>query len=301
MKYDKGPLIYLSFWCLVTLAWWGLAFYPSAPTTGWVEVARKVCFGVLDNGLPDTYGWLLLIFAPSAFLLVLVVTWKKDLLYGIIDLTKQKLGVLGLVILAGLVFLEATWVIKKFDYARQISFVAYASESNLDLPEDYFRTKKKLPNFSLIDQHGNRISPLNHKGEILILTFAFAHCQTVCPMIVRTAVDAFEKVADPNVRLLIITLDPWRDTPAALPSLAKKWDLPSNAHVLSEKIDVVNAVIESFSIPAKRSDSNGDIQHPALTYVIDQDGYIAYTFNNASVKWLEQAISRIRNSHVTSK
>jgi hypothetical protein len=60
-------------------------------------------------------------------------------------------------------------------------------------------------------------------------------------------------------------------------------------------VENVVAVLEHFKIPYKRDSKTGDVEHPALTFVISPQGEIAYTFNNAPAAWLTQAVDRIEN------
>jgi len=136
------------------------------------------------------------------------------------------------------------------------------------------------------------------RGQTVVLTFAFAHCQTICPRIVTQAVAAMKDLPEGDARLVIITLDPWRDTPSALPLLAKKWKLPANAHILSGAVAAVTKTLDLYKVPWSRSEQNGDIAHPALTYVISPTGKIAYTFNNTPPRWLFQAVQRLKNVRV---
>ena len=161
------------------------------------------------------------------------------------------------------------------------------------MPTHYPRSQSLAPDFSLIDQHGNTLRLNGLKGKTVLLTFAFAHCQTVCPTLVKESLEAVNGLKPERLKILIVTLDPWRDTPKSLPFLAEKWKLPRHAHVLSGPVDEVVRVLEKFKVPFQRDEKNGDVAHPALTYLISADGELAYTFNNAPSSWLREAIGRL--------
>ncbi len=93
--------------------------------------------------------------------------------------------------------------------------------------------------------------------------------------------------------LLIVTLDPWRDTPSSLLQQAEAWGLKHKQHFLSGEASSVNALLNSLSVPRERSPIDGDLVHPGLVYLIDREGLIAYSFNNPSVKWLTEAYKRL--------
>jgi len=84
--------------------------------------------------------------------------------------------------------------------------------------------------------------------------------------------------------VLLVTLDPWRDTPSRLASIAELWGLNGEAHVLSGPPDVVERTLSAWRVPRTRNEKTGDISHPSIVYVVGADGRIAYVVTgNAEV------------------
>ncbi len=168
------------------------------------------------------------------------------------------------------------------------------------LPEGYPRTDRPAPDFDLVDQTGATVTLESLHGRPVLLTFAYAHCQTICPVIVRTVSYAAERLGDLSPAVVVVTLDPWRDTPSSLASLAESWDLGElgQAHVLSGEVPEVQAVLEAYEVPSDRDLKTGEITHPALVYLLDPEGTIAYTFNNPSAEWLIDASRRVSRERV---
>lgn len=129
-----------------------------------------------------------------------------------------------------------------------------------------------------------------------MLTFAYAHCETMCPVIVQTVRRAAETLGPEAASTVVVTLDPWRDTPRSLPGLHESWHLDRlrDAQVLSGPVTAVTAVHEDYNVGAVRDTSNGEISHPALVYVLDARGRIAYRFNNPPAAWIVDAVRRLR-------
>jgi hypothetical protein len=65
-------------WLAVTATWWALAFAPLPVPDAWLAAARAVCFGTLPNGLPDTWGWMLLVLGPLSMLAFLLAVWGRE-------------------------------------------------------------------------------------------------------------------------------------------------------------------------------------------------------------------------------
>ena len=76
--------------------------------------------------------------------------------------------------------------------------------------------------FALVDQNGRRVTDKDFAGKYRIVYFGYTHCPDVCPTDLATisqAMTSFEK-KDParaaRVQPIFITVDPERDTPAAM-------------------------------------------------------------------------------------
>src|SRR3954468_7622862 len=76
--------------------------------------------------------------------------------------------------------------------------------------------------YSLVDQNGRAVSDRDFAGRYRIVYFGYTHCPDVCPTDLATisqALSLFEKrdaARAARVQPLFITVDPERDTPAAL-------------------------------------------------------------------------------------
>jgi cytochrome oxidase Cu insertion factor (SCO1/SenC/PrrC family) len=99
--------------------------------------------------------------------------------------------------------------------------------------------------------------------------------------------------------VLLVTLDPWRDTPSALPGIARRWELPDGFHVLSSRaVGDILEIVERYGVSFTRDDRTGDIVHPGLVFLVDADGRLAYTFNNPSPAWVREALRRLGRPRV---
>jgi cytochrome oxidase Cu insertion factor (SCO1/SenC/PrrC family) len=139
------------------------------------------------------------------------------------------------------------------------------------------RLDRPAPALGLVDQRGATISLAALRGRPVLVTFAYAHCQTVCPLVVQEVVRARERLTDRDPQVVVITLDPWRDTPSRLPAMARQWELPDDAYVLSGPVPDVEATLDRWGVTRTRDPRSGEIIHPQIVYVLDPDGRIAYS------------------------
>jgi hypothetical protein len=62
--------------------------------------------------------------------------------------------------------------------------------------------------------------------------------------------------------------------------------------VVSGSIDEVNALLDRWQVPRTRSETNGQVDHPALTYVLDGAGRIAYAATATDASGLAELAQR---------
>ena len=138
------------------------------------------------------------------------------------------------------------------------------------------RVNDEAPAFALVDQRGQTISLDRFRGRPVLVTFAYAHCETVCPMVVADVLSAQRQLVDRSPAVVIITLDPWRDTPSRLESIAGGWHMGAETHLLSGAPPVVERALNAWRVPRVRNEKTGDLSHPSVVYVIGLDGRITY-------------------------
>lgn len=276
-------------WTLIALAFGAAAFYPLPEASpDWMLRTRSVCFGTLENGLPDAGGWLMVLGAPLTMLAALLVLHGEDLRRDLRESWSRPAGRAGLVLLFLLPLWGAVWVGHRV--ARGLAVTASApTAASTPLPEHYPRLDLPMPAFELVDQDGAAVTAGSFQGKVTLLTFAFAHCRTVCPVMLNQVLRAAKET---GADVMVVTLDPYRDTPSSLPAQSKGWGLPQGGRLVSGSPEAVNAYLDAMNVSRSRDAKTGNITHPALVYLVDADGRIAYAFNDAPAAWLVEGVRR---------
>ena len=255
----------------------------------WLAAARVACFGAMERGLPDAAGWMMLVLAPASLLAGIVVLWGAQLGPVLRGAVGGRAGRALLTAFAVTAIVEGAWVLEKLQAARAAEAWTPVALDVQPLPEAYPRETHAAPELVLVDQHGAVVSLEGLRGRAVVVTFVFAHCRTLCPFVVAT----LKRGAPADAEVLLVTLDPWRDTPSALAGIAARWELPARFHVLSARAPGdVTRVAAAYGVTAARDERTGDIVHPGLVFVIDGDGRLAYTFDNPPAAWVREAIAR---------
>ncbi|HEX6372080.1 MAG TPA: SCO family protein [Longimicrobium sp.] len=79
--------------------------------------------------------------------------------------------------------------------------------------------------FALTDHDGRPVSLRSYRGAPVLLFFGYTHCPDVCPLTLDKLTRALRTAGGraEDVRILLVTLDPARDTPAALRAYASRF------------------------------------------------------------------------------
>jgi protein SCO1 len=272
----------------VTAAWWALALWPVQDGPAWLERTRYVCFGVAQSGLPDAGGWIGLTAGPLGMLAILLAGWWRGV-RGLLQRARSSrvlAGTLGALAFGCMLLVAGATV--RVQQARAATVLDTAAG---ELPgRNYPRLDRAAPALRLTDHTGAILDLADLRGRPVLVTFAYAHCSTICPLVVKHALDAQEAARgsrhEPAV--VIITLDPWRDTPSRLPAMAKGWGLPAqDAWIAGGRVEDVEAVLDAWDVPRSRNMTTGEVTHPSLTYIVDRDGTLAYASNSGTAALVE--------------
>ena len=273
-----GALIALAVILAITAAWWALALWPAgAAEPEWLTRTRAACFGSARGGLPDAGGWILLLGEPAGMVGVLVAVWgaslRRDLRWLGAHRVRRVIASAVVVVAAVATGALAVRVQRAWSQGR------IADAALTGMPR---RVDRELPSLSLVDQHGARTWLADLRGRPVLVTFAFGHCADICPLVVSDLHAARRLARRPDVPLVVITLDPWRDTPERLSALAGHWRLERSDRVLSGSVDEVQAALDALGIARKRNETTGDVDHATTVLILDALGRIAWRVDGGS-------------------
>jgi len=136
--------------------------------------------------------------------------------------------------------------------------------------------------FQLIDQDGKPISDKDFKGKPFLVFFGYTHCPDVCPATLFEVSEVLRALGPDAERTgaLFITVDPERDTPAAMKDYVASFD----GHVRGATGDeaAIAAAEKAYRVYAKKvPGEHGDysMDHTALVYLMDKRGRFVAPFS----------------------
>ena len=124
------------------------------------------------------------------------------------------------------------------------------------------------------DLHGQSLQWAALQGRPQLVSMFYGNCSLMCPLILENA-KAVQKQLSPEQRarlgVAMITLDPARDTPAALAEVAERNRTPADWQYLQPDADDVRAVASVLDV-RYRFREDGSINHTSVLVLLDAQG-----------------------------
>lgn len=133
------------------------------------------------------------------------------------------------------------------------------------------------PAFALTNHLGQRASLEDYRGQAVLLFFGFTHCPDVCPLTLQRlgrAVDELGRRAE-DIQVLLITVDPERDTPAVLNRYVEQFGV--RVAGLTGDPQVLAEMRRSYGVYAEAAPGHGDhdtVIHSDVVFGIDRRGQL---------------------------
>lgn len=129
------------------------------------------------------------------------------------------------------------------------------------------------------DQDGKPRALSDFRGEIVVASMVFTHCQYACPMLLHDMKEIEARIpADrlPQVRWLLVSMDSERDQPDVLADYAVRNSLDTERWTLLHGEDYsVRGIAAALGINYVK-DANGNFSHSNTITVLDADGSVAF-------------------------
>jgi protein SCO1/2 len=131
--------------------------------------------------------------------------------------------------------------------------------------------------FSLTGTDGKTVTDRDFRGRYMLVFFGFTHCPDICPAELQVIAQALDQLGDKAKRVvpIFITVDPERDTPAAMAEYVKSFG--PNFVGLTGSPEAIAAAAKAYRVAyskVENKDSAGDytVDHSALVYLMDLEG-----------------------------
>jgi len=135
--------------------------------------------------------------------------------------------------------------------------------------------------FTLTSANGD-VSLSDYRGKLVLVYFGYTFCPDICPATLANVGQSLRELGTKaeDVQLIMVSLDPERDTPEKLAEYVKHFH-PSFIGVTGslEDLEKIASLYGIFYEKTEGSDNTGYlINHTATLLVIDREGYLKLVF-----------------------
>jgi protein SCO1/2 len=144
----------------------------------------------------------------------------------------------------------------------------------------------ELADFSLTGVGDKKVQLSDFRGKVVLLYFGYTYCPDVCPATMNELASAMEKLKRGDreqVQVLMVSVDPERDTPEAQADFLAHFD-PTFLG-LTGSDEMISAAAEPFGVYYQKQpgtvNSGYLVDHTASVFALNKDGElrVVYSFN----------------------
>jgi protein SCO1/2 len=138
---------------------------------------------------------------------------------------------------------------------------------------------RELGEFALVDHHGKAFNRASLSGQASLVFFGFTHCPDVCPSTLAMLAQTVKQPQMDPLRVVLVSVDPERDTPAALSDYLGLFD-PRFVGVTGSR-DQIERLTKTMGVASARVDLPGGgytMDHSAVIFLLDDRGRMVAVF-----------------------
>jgi protein SCO1/2 len=132
------------------------------------------------------------------------------------------------------------------------------------------------PQIVLHDQNGKVFRLSSLRGKAVFLTFVYAHCPDVCPLMVGNLHAALQQMTPAQAaktQIVAVSVDPKGDTPAEVNTFIKAHDMTGRMEYLVGSKKQLTPVWQKYGVQVEASPENREqVGHSAFIYGITGQG-----------------------------
>ena len=134
-----------------------------------------------------------------------------------------------------------------------------------------------IPDFTLTERSGQPVTLAELRGKVWVADFFYTTCPGPCPML-SSRLSALQETfaSEPDLRLVSISTDPAKDTPAVLQQYAAKFKAgPHWLFLTGEKAAIFDLANKGFKLSVTEERNNPEpITHSTKLVLIDRTGTV---------------------------
>ena len=126
------------------------------------------------------------------------------------------------------------------------------------------------------NSHGAPVAWASLRGQPRLVSMFYTNCHLMCPLIIENA-KSVQKQLSPDERrqlgVVMVSLDPGRDTPDAMQEVARRHRVPEGWQFLTPADNDVRAIASVLDVRYRFRD-DGSINHTSVLLLLDAEGRV---------------------------
>jgi protein SCO1/2 len=159
----------------------------------------------------------------------------------------------------------------------------------------------RVRQFSFVNQDGKTVTNKDVEGKIYVVEYFFTTCKGICPKMNENMSKVYQAFrGDKNVMILSHTVDPKKDTVAAMKEYSLRFDADPSQWVFltGDKKELYDMARYSYLVTAADDTGTTDIQsdfiHTDRFVLVDKTGHIRGLYEGTNIGSVNQLIGDIK-------
>ena len=136
---------------------------------------------------------------------------------------------------------------------------------------------------TLHNYDGTSFNLVSDRGKAAFVTFLYAHCPDVCPLIASNLHNAYSKMTPAmrsRVAIVVVSVDPHGDTSSTVARFVHQHELTGEARYLIGSASQLGPVWEAWKVGSEKDSSNPAlVNHSALIYGVSAGGKLTTIYS----------------------
>lgn len=154
----------------------------------------------------------------------------------------------------------------------------------------------KVPDFKLISQKGETITPEKLDDGVYVVNFFFATCPGICKKMSSQMVRVQEKFRNnPAVKLVSITVNPEHDSVEVLQDYADQYGANNDQwyFLTGSREQIYTLAKEGFYLPVQQVEGQQDFIHSEKFLLVDKNGHVRGIYDGTVTKDVDRLVTEI--------
>lgn len=154
-----------------------------------------------------------------------------------------------------------------------------------------------IPDFKLVNQDSNWVTPETFKNKVYVADFFFTSCPTICPTMKKEMLRVYNAYQDNDqVAIISHTIDPEYDTVALLKDFAEKLDVkaPKWHFVTGKKEEIYELGQKGYMVTAMEDENEaGGYIHSGAFILVDKERKVRAVYDGTQTEDVDRLIKDI--------